>query len=122
MAITTSGIIGQVRLLIADTVDATAIFTDDEITAFLTLNGNDVRLSASDAFLAIAADSTRLSKVIQSGDDKIERRTPADFIKLAETFRESGASVFQTAEMNLSDENFESFRPSWRDSSTAVIE
>lgn len=47
---------GLVRLLAVDTVLADAKFQDDEIDAFLTLCGNEVRLAAALALDAKAAD------------------------------------------------------------------
>lgn len=59
--------VGQVRLLINDTA-ALEVFNDDEITAFLLLEGNNVKLAAAQALDTIADDEALTSKVIRSQD------------------------------------------------------
>jgi hypothetical protein len=56
--------IGQVRLLIPDRVDAGHVFEDDEIQAFLTLEGT-VREAAAGALEAIASDQAMVLKVMR---------------------------------------------------------
>lgn len=57
--------IGVVRLLIPDNADLTnTIFSDDEITAFLTLEDQNVRLAAAQALDTIAASETLTLKAI----------------------------------------------------------
>jgi hypothetical protein len=55
---------GKTRLYAQDTVAANAIFSDDEIDAFLTANSNDVYLAAADALEIIAANQVYVLKVI----------------------------------------------------------
>lgn len=59
---------GQVRLLINDTVEASPVFTDDEITAFLAMESDSVKLAAAQALDTIADDEALTSKVITSQD------------------------------------------------------
>lgn len=59
--------VGQVRLLIVDTSDD-PVFTDDEINAFLTLEGQVVKLAAAQALDAIASDEALTSKHITDHD------------------------------------------------------
>ena len=59
--------IGRVRLNCQDTNQATAIFSDEEITAFLTMNNNDIFRSAADALDIIASTQSYLLKRM-SGD------------------------------------------------------
>lgn len=61
--------LGRVRLLIPDTDEATGlIFTDAQITAFLTLEGQIVKRAAAAAIEAIASSEVMVSKVIRSQD------------------------------------------------------
>ena len=60
---------GKVRLLISDTDSTAPIFEDDEIQAFLDMNGGtDIFSAAADAVLAILAEKARLAKVVAMGD------------------------------------------------------
>lgn len=62
--------LGKVRLLITDTSDAVAdrLFTDDQLDAFLELNGGGVKRTAAQALLVIAASETLVSKKIRTQD------------------------------------------------------
>src|SRR5258708_31123537 len=55
---------GQVRLLITDTDSANALFSDEEITAFLALESGVVRRAAAMALDVTAASQTLLLKKI----------------------------------------------------------
>lgn len=59
--------ISTVRLLISD-LDDPPIFSDDEITAFLTLEGDAVKLAAAQALDAIASNEALVSKRIRTLD------------------------------------------------------
>jgi hypothetical protein len=56
---------GQVRLLISDVDRDHPIFAPDEIDAFLTLEGGDVRLAAAQALDTIASNEAMVSKRIR---------------------------------------------------------
>jgi hypothetical protein len=59
---------GRVRLLISDVdedTDANQVFTDDEIDAFLDLEGDNVRLAAALALETIARNEVMVSKVMR---------------------------------------------------------
>jgi hypothetical protein len=70
--------IGQVRLLIPDTeqldnpatstVDATYIFDDHQIQAFLSMSNNSIKRAAAEAKMVLAASETLISKVIRTDD------------------------------------------------------
>lgn len=62
-----SGNLGRVRLLINDT-DEDQVFSDEEIDAFLALEGDSVKLAAAQALDTIADDEALTSKVIRSQD------------------------------------------------------
>lgn len=55
---------GRVRLLIPDTNTTTAVFSDDEIAAFLALNDGDVYAAAADAVETIASSEAMVGKMI----------------------------------------------------------
>lgn len=57
----------QVRLLINDPAGS-PVFSDDEINAFLELEGDDVKRAAAQALDTIADDELLTSKVIRSQD------------------------------------------------------
>ena len=71
---TTDGVIdyttpgGQVRLLITDTAPAQAdwLFTEDQISAFLNMHGDNVYRAASQALRVIAASEVLVGKVIRT--------------------------------------------------------
>lgn len=59
---------GRVRLLIDDTTDTDQVFTNDEIDAFLSMNGGSVKRAAAQALLMIASSEARLGKKIRTQD------------------------------------------------------
>ncbi len=59
---------GKVRLLIADTDRTSPVFQDNEITAFLALAGDDVRLAAAQALDVMANNMAMVLKVIKTLD------------------------------------------------------
>lgn len=68
---------GRVRLLIADTQEATPLFTDEEIACFLEFESdgegvNSPRRAAALALETIAVDSVRTLKVVQMLDLKTD--------------------------------------------------
>ncbi|MFZ5856778.1 MAG: hypothetical protein ACOYZ6_08105 [Chloroflexota bacterium] len=56
--------IGKVRMMIPDRVESAALLTDEEIEAYLDMNGEDVRYAAADALDMIASDQALTLKVI----------------------------------------------------------
>lgn len=56
--------LGKVRMLIPDRVQADAIFTDEELDAYLEMNGDSVKYAAADALDTIASDQAMVLKVI----------------------------------------------------------
>lgn len=82
---------GQVRLLLNDTQEAGAgqIFKDDEIAAFLTIEGGVVKLAAAQAIETNASNEALASKVL---------RTPTvstDGAKLADALRKHADALRQ---------------------------
>lgn len=86
---------GKVRLIIADSRDDGHVLEDAEVTAFLEMNGNNVRLAAADALETIASNESLVQKAIQLLDVKTDGpKVAADLRKHAATLREQAASPF----------------------------
>lgn len=93
--------IGQVRLLINDTnVGGAHVYTDAEITAFLTLEGG-VFLAAALALDTIANDMVQVMRVIKLLD------LQTDGAKTAEALRAQAAVLRQRADETGDDAGFE---------------
>lgn len=60
--------VGKVRALIGDTSSTAPLLTDTEITALLSLRGNDVFLAASICLHRIAANKALLARRIVAGN------------------------------------------------------
>jgi len=88
--------IGKVRLLIGDTdiVPTTdAQFTDEEITAFLTLVDSSIYLAAAMALESWAATLTESMESEKIGDYGFSRKSAANKLALAERYRKSEAET-----------------------------
>lgn len=81
---------GQVRLLINDTTSDPA-FSDDDIAAFLALEGDNVKMAAAQAIDVIADDEALTSKVITSQD------VGTDGAKVADALRKRAAALREQA-------------------------
>lgn len=87
--------IGVVRLLITDVDPGDPLFTDAQITGFLTLEGDNIRLAAAQALDTMARSEVLISKVIRTQD------LQTDGSKVAAELRASAASLReQAAERN----------------------
>lgn len=60
--------IARTRLLISDTDTDSPVFSDEEIEAFLALEGQNVRRAAAQALDTIASNEAMVSKVIKTQD------------------------------------------------------
>ena len=60
--------VGQVRLLIPDTDEANLLLTDEQIGAFLALEGGAVKLATAQALDAIASSEALISKKLTTVD------------------------------------------------------
>lgn len=78
---------GQVRLLINDLDETRAVFSVDEIQAFLDLEASNVKLAAAQALDTIADDEALTSKAIRSQD------LTTDGAKVAVILRARAASL-----------------------------
>lgn len=93
--------VGQVRLLISDVDPDTPVFTDDEITAFLTLGGGlglgQVLRGAATALETIASNEVMVSKVLRTQD------LATDGSKVSAELRARAADL--RAQADLADED-----------------
>lgn len=71
---------GQVRLLISDT-GPDEVFSDPEITAFLTMCGQSVKMAAARALDTVAADEALTSKVISANGLSTNGPATADALR-----------------------------------------
>lgn len=79
---------GQVRLLLTDIDEATAVFTDDEIDAFLALEGENVKRAAAQAIDTNADNEALASKVIKDHQLSTDgAKVAAELHKRAATLR-----------------------------------
>ena len=72
--------IGQVRLLISDNDETDEIFKDDELQAFLDMEGSD-KLAAAQALDTIADNKALASKVLTSSDVAVDGAKLADSLR-----------------------------------------
>lgn len=94
--------VGMVRLLINDTdVDSEPgpVFTDAELTAFLTLNRESPKRAAAAALETIAADEALTSKVIR------DHELSTDGTKLSAELRALAVSLREQADNGDDDED-----------------
>ncbi len=99
----TSTDVGKVRLLISDTVEATAHFSDEELETFLGMNDSSIYLAAASALEAWAATETGNFEREKIGDYEYGRGAVNKKLTLAKKYREVEAEtpVFDIASMDL---------------------
>lgn len=78
---------GKVRLLLNDVDEDTAVFQDDEIDAFLALEGDNVKRAAAQAIDTNADDQALASKVLRTQD------VTTDGAKVADALRKRAAAL-----------------------------
>lgn len=95
--------IGKVRLLIGDTDTSDTQFSDDEITAFLTMASNSVNIAAALALESWAATLTDSAESEKIGDYAYTKKQATNKLALAARLRENEAEVPLStwAEMDL---------------------
>ena len=101
--------VGTVRLKIGDTdIDPTtdAVFTDEELTVFLTDNSSNINLASADALEAWAAKYAASPASEKIGDYAYTQKTVDNMLKQAKSLRDIDAAtpVFEWAEMDLTGE------------------
>lgn len=92
--------IGMVRLLLNDVDEDTAVFSDDEITAFLTLEGGNVKRAAAQAIDTSATDQALAMKVLKTQD------LTTDGAAVAKAMREHADRLRAQADAQDDDEGF----------------
>lgn len=87
---------GKVRLLLSDVDEATAVFTDAEIDAFLELESSSVKRAAAQAIDTNATNEVLASKVLRTQD------LATDGAKAADAMRKHAAAL--RAQADAADE------------------
>lgn len=105
-----SDAIGKVRMLIPDRVEEHAVFSDEEIQAYLDMNDSDIRRATAQALETIASDEVMTLKVLTTLDISTNGASVSDaLLRRAEGLRlqaddadagEEGGS-FDYAEMDV---------------------
>ena len=100
--ITTS--VGKVRLMIGDTDTTNEVFTDAEITYFLTLNSSNLNLAAADALEAWMAKYTTSATNERIGDYSYSQDIVNKMNKLRNELiaKVNSTPVFEMSQMDLS--------------------
>lgn len=106
--------VGQVRLLIPDTeqldnskdLDAVPqyLFNDAQISAFLSLYGDNVKRSAAQAKLVLATSEALINKVIKTYD------LSTDGAKLGAELREQSKALFAEADKDDEYDSYDAFQ------------
>jgi hypothetical protein len=96
--------VGQVRLIVNDIDEGNLagglVFTDDQITAFLTLEQGNVKRAAAQAIDTIADNEALASKVIT------DHQLQTDGAKLADALRKRAATLREQADVDLELEGY----------------
>jgi len=100
--------VSKVRLIIGDTdvhPETDAVFTDEEITYFLTANANNINLASADALAAWMAKYATAPDSEKIGDYAYTQKIIANMNKLQKELREKDATtpVFEWSEPDLAD-------------------
>lgn len=87
---------GKVRLLLNDVDEPTAVFKDDEIAAFLALEGGNVKLAAAQAIDTNADNEALASKVLRTQDLQTDGAKLADALhKRAQALRDQNDKAIE---------------------------
>lgn len=94
--------VGKLRLLIPDRVTPSHLFEDDELTAFYTMEANNVRLGAAAALEAMASDQVMVLKVIRLLDVTTDGAKVSDaLLKRAAMLRAQDAALVVATALTL---------------------
>ncbi len=115
--------IGQVRLLISDTDTVDGIYDDAELQFFLDSADQNVYFAAYGAFATILRDRVRLAKKIEREGYKSEAYAMSDYKVALESLKDQALTIggVQVGQLQMTDEQFENYRPLWIDSTTQLI-
>lgn len=89
--------VGQVRLLVCDVDESHQVFTDDQIQAFLALEGQNVKRAAAQAIDTNADNEALASKVLRSQD------LSTDGAKVADAMRKHADRLREQADVSDQD-------------------
>ncbi|EFQ82707.1 hypothetical protein HMPREF0063_11916 [Aeromicrobium marinum DSM 15272] len=73
--------VGQVRLLLNDVDEHAPVFQDEEIAAFLLMEGEQVKLAAAQAIDVNASNELLASKVLRTQDLQVDGAKVADAMR-----------------------------------------
>ena len=95
--------VGKVRLIIGDTDITDAVFTDEELEVFLTIQSNNLNRAAADALEAWAAKYAANPDQEKIGDYAYTAKITDKMLKLATRLRETdeASPVFEWSEPDL---------------------
>lgn len=102
--------IGKIRNMIGDTIEESALLTDEEITSFLTIRSNDLFLTAALCLRRIASNKILVAKKIKAGDYSEDTSdVMKHMISLAKEYEEMSKSIPAEgdAEIIYTDFNFQ---------------
>lgn len=91
--------VGQVRLLINDVDETNLVFPEDQLTAFLTIEGGNVKRAAAQAIDSQATNEALALKVLK------DHQVSTDGAKLADAMRKHAAAL--RAQADRADEDSE---------------
>ena len=108
--------LGYVRLLISDTDASSYTFTDEELTAFLAKQEQNVYLAAAEAFGSIVRARSMQSKSISREGYSSSEYSISELKSMIEDLKQQAitAGGLQSTELGLTDDHMESYRPGWR--------
>ncbi len=112
--------VGQVRCLIPDADIKNALFSDEELTFFLTQADADIYYAAYIAVHIIIRDKARLSLKVKREGYESSSHAIKELLGVAESIKQQQFAVtrVETGNIELTDEYIENFRPLWRDALT----
>jgi len=98
--------IGAIRLMIGDTILTDAVFTDEEITFFLTVHGSDLNLTAAAVCNAWASKYGANADSEKIGDYSYSQSIVDKLLKMAANFTavSTGTPILDIASFNLTGE------------------
>lgn len=105
--------IGKIRNLIGDVLEASALLTDEEITSFLSMQANDLYMTAALCLRRIAANKVLVARVRKSGDFMEDTRDIVkNMMSVAKTYEDmsKSAPAEADAETIYTDFNYQDIR------------
>jgi len=116
--------IGRIRLLISDTDSKDFMFSDEELSAFLSMEEDNLYLAAAAAFGTIMRSRALLSKSIQREGYSSSEHALSELREIVKDLEQKAVSQggIQTTEFATSGEIFEAYRPGWRSENDEVTE